>query len=100
MKIQCYEINVNCQKNDPVDIRCGGPDYLGYDFCVEKSKVDEMIKFIKETCKNLNVPIVNISYFNDFIYEKEANQVWTKEKIYKCIENNEAGLDLSYNNEL
>lgn len=36
------KICVDCVKNDPVDISCGGPDYLGFDFYVQKDKVKEM----------------------------------------------------------
>ena len=52
-----------------------------------------MIEYIKETCEELNVPILNMHFEDDKIYEKEANKVWTKEKIYTCIEDNEAGLN-------
>ena len=94
MKIDCYKIVVDCQYNDEVDIRCGGPYSLGYDFFVEKSQVEEMIDFVKETCEKLGVPILALYYDKLETFKKEQNKVWTKEKIYKCIENNEAGLDL------
>ena len=30
--INCTRIAVDCVANDPVDIKCGGPEYLGFDF--------------------------------------------------------------------
>ena len=93
MKIECCRIYVDCQENDPVDIKCGGPACLGYDFLVDKSKVDEMMDFIKETCNKLDVPILALYCDKWSTIEKEQEKVWTKERIYKCIERNEAGLN-------
>ena len=44
--ITCNKIAVDCVHNDPVDIRCGGPLYLGFDFFVKKEETDEMIEYI------------------------------------------------------
>ena len=57
MKVNCYKASIDCQKNDPVDIKCGGPEYLGYDFFIDCESTKEMIDYIKETCNELNVPI-------------------------------------------
>ena len=95
MKVNCYKISIDCQENDSVDIRCGGPEYLGYDFFIDCENANEMISYIKETCKELNVPILNLYLDQDKIYEKDEDKVWTKEKIYACIENNEAGLNFN-----
>ena len=95
--INCHKINVDCQYNDDEDIKCGGPYCLGYDFYVNNQEVDEMMDFIKSTCDELNVPIVALYYDKEMLYEKDNEKVWTKEKIYNCIKNNEAGLDLSSN---
>ena len=45
--VKCTEIGVDCVENDPVDIRCGGPEYLGFDFFVL-------------TLSELRVPAINI----------------------------------------
>ena len=37
-KIKCRKISVDSVYNDPVDIRCGGPEYLGFDFFVKEAK--------------------------------------------------------------
>ena len=97
MEIDCYKIKVDCQYNDDEDIKCGGPYCLGYDFFVETYKVDEMIDFVKATCDELEVPIIVIYYEKDMIYKKEDKNIWTKDKIFKCIENNDAGLNLNSN---
>lgn len=58
------KICVDCVKNDPVDISCGGPDYLGFDFYVQKDKVKEMKDFVSTTLSVLEVPVVEI-YIDD-----------------------------------
>ena len=97
MKLDCMKIVVDCQYNDDEDIKCGGPYCLGYDFYVNKEKVDEMMDFIKSTCEKFNVPIIALYYDKEITYKKEAEQIWTKFKIYSCIKNNEAGLTLEKN---
>ena len=95
MKVNCYKVIIDCQRNDSVDIKCGGPEYLGYDFFIDCENSHEMIEYIKEVCQELNVPIINLYFDQDKIYEKEEGKIWTKEKIYECIENNEAGLNFN-----
>ena len=60
MEILCTQISVDCVKNDSVDIRCGGPSYLGFDFNVPKDKLEEMKRFVIESLKIFEVPIQNI----------------------------------------
>ena len=51
--IRCSKISVDCVSNDPVDIRCGGPEFLGFDFYVREENTKEMTKFIIMTLDNL-----------------------------------------------
>lgn len=95
MKVNCYKICIDCQYNDEVDIKCGGPYCLGYDFFVETKVVDEMMNYVRKTCEELNVPILALYYDKFETFEKKQNELWTKEKIYACIENNEAGLNFN-----
>lgn len=95
MKIKCFKIKVDCKYNDDEDIKCGGPYCLGYDFYVNQNEVDDITDFIKDTCDEFNVPIIALYYDKEILYERDIEKVWTKEKIYKCIKNNEAGLDLN-----
>ena len=81
--VKCTTISVDCVHNDPVDIRCGGPEYLGFDFSVEQAKKEEMKNFIAESLTTLEVPVVGISCYG----EKELPEasVWTKERILASI---------------
>lgn len=83
--IKCSQIGVNCVANDPVDIRCGGPAYLGFDFNVRVEQTQEMLKFITVTLESFEVPLVNI-YVSGTINLSEKD-VWTKERIVEEIKN-------------
>lgn len=84
-KIKCSIVEVNCVLNDPVDVRCGGPYYLGFDFFVKREETEDMINFIEATLNEFNVPLIGICSYNREI--EELNNIWTKEKIYDCIKN-------------
>lgn len=88
--IRCSKISVNCVSNDPVDIRAGGPEYLGFDFNVKEEQTNEMKKFIALTLENFEVPLVNM-YISGMI-DLNENKIWTKEKIVKEIQNDAAYL--------
>ncbi|MBQ4634502.1 MAG: hypothetical protein IJB71_04055 [Bacilli bacterium] len=81
--IRCSKINVDCVANDPVDIRCGGPDYLGFDFNVREEQTEDIKKFIAVTLESLEVPLVNL-YVSGTIDLSEED-VWTKERIVKAV---------------
>lgn len=82
--VNCSKISVDCVYNDPVDVRCGGPKILGFDFYVKNEETEEMIIFIKETLKETKVPLMSIGVIQKdlFLAEKE---IWTKTKIVECI---------------
>lgn len=75
------KIVVDCEENDIVDIKCGGPRILGYDFYVEDKKVDELIEFVKETLKKYHQPLMGINTIKNVTCTK----TWDKENIEKCI---------------
>lgn len=75
------KIIVDCEDNDIVDIKCGGPRFLGYDFFVKTEEVEEVIDFIKEKLKENNQPLIRIFSTSG----SEKAELWTKEKIEKCI---------------
>lgn len=81
--IRCSQISVDCVANDPVDIRCGGPYYLGFDFNVREEQTEEMKKFITVTLKSLEVPLINL-YVSGTIDLNEKD-VWSKERIVKAV---------------
>jgi hypothetical protein len=79
-----YKISVDCEENDPVDIKAGGPQMLGYDFFVEVNKEEEVqdyIDFIKEKLNKHSQPLERISF-----YKSSSKMIWTKAMISKSIE--------------
>ena len=91
--IRCSQISVDCVANDPVDIRCGGPEYLGFDFNVRVEQTEEMKKFIAVTLEIFEIPLTNL-YISGTIDLSEKD-VWTKERIVKAVNY----VLVTYNNE-
>ena len=82
--IKCSKISVDCVANDPVDIRAGGPYYLGFDFNVKEEETEEMKKFIAVTLETFEIPLINLyTSGNNLIEEK---QVWDKKRIVEEIQ--------------
>ena len=82
--IKCTKICVNCVPNDPVDIRCGGPNYLGFYFFVREEETEQMKKFIIVSLKELEVPLENI--YDNGIVNLPKEKVWDKKRILTCIQ--------------
>ena len=82
--IKCSRISVDCVVNDPVDIRCGGPEYLGFDFNVKEDETEEMKKFIEMTLETFGIPLINLYHSKTNLIEEKY--VWTKEKIVEEIQ--------------
>ena len=89
--LNCSKISVDCVYNDPVDIRCGGPEILGFDFFVKGNETESMIIFIKKALNEANIPLISIGVVEKNIFLRE-NQVWTKEKIVASIFKESANL--------
>lgn len=83
-KIKCRKISVDSVYNDPVDIRCGGPEYLGFDFFVRENEIKEMSTFIAESLNKYGVPLNGMYVVGD-TYLLGEEKVWTKERIDECI---------------
>lgn len=81
--VKCVQICVDCVENDPVDVRCGGPSYLGFDFFVDKKFSNEMQEYIMNTLNKFNVPCENI--YSTCERNIEKDKVWTKERILNEI---------------
>ena len=77
--IHCTTIGVDCVANDPVDIRAGGPEYLGFDFSVPTKDYDYMKEFIIDTLLGYEIPIIGIYKAGEKDLPKE--KVWTESKI-------------------
>lgn len=81
--IKCIKIGVDCVKNDPVDIRCGGPNFLGFNFLVKEEDFSKMVPFITETLQKCNIPFLRI-YANDTV-DAQGRDVWSQEMILNHI---------------
>lgn len=84
-------VDVSCGRNDPVDVRCGGPTILGYDFFISPDEnVDDFGNFIKKCLRKYHRPLlgVQIETRKDFPVDK----LWTKKMIEDCIKKNGLGL--------
>lgn len=76
--------SVSCEHNDSVDIHCGGPAILGYDFGVSPDEDKEEIKlFLRETVKKYKQPFMGVSVYKQPNFPIES--LWTKEKMDACI---------------
>jgi len=82
--IKCSQIKVDCVHNDPVDIKAGGPAYLGFDLFIKSEEAQEMVNFITITLQEYKIPFVNIE-IDPISLCLTPDRVWTKEKIKKCI---------------
>lgn len=77
-------VSVNVCSNDSVDIKCGGPPTLGFDFFVDQEMEDEEIeRFIKKQLKKNRMPCQSV-FIDD---SHETQTLWTKKMIRECIEN-------------
>lgn len=80
-----HHIEVNCEPNDSVDIRCGGQPMLGFDFYVDiNENVKEYIEFIKKTLAKHGLPWQSIFRGKT---EIETKKTWTKRMIATEIKN-------------
>jgi hypothetical protein len=83
--IKCKKIAVDCIKNDPVDVRAGGADILGYDFFVDEKETDVLVDVIKTTIEELRLPLMGINVLENESYSLSEEKVWRKERIIECI---------------
>lgn len=82
--IKCSCISVDCVANDPVDIRCGGPEYLGFDFFVKEEETEHMLKFIAVTLESLEVPLKHLYVQGN--RELSPQNIWDKKRIVEAIQ--------------
>ena len=84
-KITCSKISVDCIKNDPVDVKAGGAEILGYDFFVEKNDAERLVSLINTTINDLSLPLMGISILEKGKLTLSEDQVWRDERIVQCI---------------
>jgi len=80
-------IDINTEKNDIVDLKCGGPAYLGFDFYVDADIPPAKVKaFIEKEFQKYGYSyIIHVppkSYSN---WVRDEN-LWSFERISKCLE--------------
>jgi len=82
-EVESVLLVVDCVRNNSVDIRCGGPQFLGYDFNVEKEKVEEMKAFIQQKINENNQSFIGIS--EELFRKSKKCNIWTKTDIEIAI---------------
>ena len=74
-------VTIDCERNDWEDIRCGGPQFLGFDFTVDDSEDDEELKkFLQEKLKQYKRGCISIN-----IHTIIQPKIWTREEMEECI---------------
>ena len=81
--IMVSKIGVDVCRNDPVDVRAGGPEWLGFDFYVDEKLTDEMIQFIRVSLNHLGLPLASIGVIDTLAMN--VNEVWDKKKILESL---------------
>lgn len=84
-QIKCHKISVDCIKNDPVDVRAGGAEILGYDFFVDTQESEMLVGVIKSTIEELKLPLIGINVLEGETYQLSEADVWRKDRIVQCI---------------
>jgi len=81
---KAIHISVDCEHNDRVDIRCGGPPILGFDFYVP-ADVDlvDYIKHIKACLRKNGRPCLGVSHKETTV--KASQKLWSKKRIAASI---------------
>lgn len=82
--VRSTQISVICGNNDSVDIRCGGPSTLGYDFYVDPKKTKELFEHVKDMLRKYNRPCRGISVIPKSKLV-EIKDLWTALRITRCI---------------
>lgn len=89
--MKCRHVNVDVVANDSVDIRCGGPDVLGFDFYVAPTeKPDAIEKYIRECLDAQDLPCMGVSVSRP--YSHDGKKLWTRRMIKMCINRDAGGM--------
>lgn len=78
-------IIVDCEQNDKVDMRCGGPATLGYDFFVNDEDLSSMVDYILKQLKKNHQPCIGIHWVDISKGTEEKYKLWDKDSIRECI---------------
>lgn len=84
--VKARKISISVAKNDPIDIRCGGPAFLGFDFVVEAKTQEYWRKFIWDLQKVKSFPMWNCSIERAKDFESKI-KIWTEAQIIEEVKN-------------
>lgn len=89
MSKKLYHIDISVKHNDPVDIRCGGPTVLGFDFYVEEGifkgkKITTIERSVRDWLAK-----EDISHMGVFVREIKPYKIWNKDAMLKCMRETE-----------
>lgn len=98
--IKGTKIVIDCIPNDPVDIRCGGPEILGYDYFVKQEETISLIEVVEKTLEELNLPIMEIRVEDEGKLRLTEKEVWTKERIIQSLINDSSTVRSEYERRL
>lgn len=79
-----YRVSIDCKENDPVDRRCGGPHYLGFDFFIKSTSEKAAIAQFRTLLEKYEIPIIRI----DARKEPTKLRLWSLKTIEKNIKDN------------
>jgi hypothetical protein len=77
------KVSVNIAPNDPVDIKAGGPPYLGFDYYVDAELTPKHLRSaITGILKKNDVqPLCGIYIDRPFVPQEETPRLWTLSEI-------------------
>lgn len=73
-------VSANCLPNDPVDVRCGGPAFLGFDFIVLDEHAADATALIRRVLHEVNKPLAGLTC-SSAGEAADATKVWSLEQI-------------------
>ena len=82
-KVHCTKIGVDCVKNNPENVRLGGPEYIGFVFNVSRRNTEYMKEFIIDTLLGYEVPIYMVKELGED--QVEMNKVSDEGTIARAI---------------
>lgn len=83
--MKLFHMSIDTVKNDKEDIRCGGPQYLGFDFYMEFENKKDAEKYkgvISELFRKLNKSFIGVR-----IEERAYMKIWSKAEVENYIIN-------------
>lgn len=81
-------VSIDTEENDSVDIKCGGPRYLGYDFIIDADeKPNDAKSIIEEMLKCSNTKYLSVYVYTDIV-EVDKESIWSYDRIRKYLKNN------------